>query len=146
MLPVYRYLSERIAQVVGTACDQRPCASVVVQFRKRYNNKLIFFDQASKALNYLLQTTEQPFIILTDMNLPGINGLEFQKKIEDNAYLRKKCIPFIFFTTTNNNKVVEQAYEQHVQGFFQKPSNFNELAETLNAIVDYWSRCLHPNK
>jgi CheY-like chemotaxis protein len=109
-------------------------------------NKIIFFEEAPQALIYLLQTTEQPFLILTDMNLPGINGLEFQKKIQDNEYLRRKCIPFIFFTTTNNRKVVEQAYDQQVQGFFQKPANFNELAEILRFIVDYWSRCLHPNK
>ena len=108
-------------------------------------NELIFFDKAQPAYNFLLVTTKQPFLIITDMNLPGMNGLEFQKKICENEYLRRKSIPFIFFSTTDNPYTVNKAYDNVVQGYFHKPSQFDDLKETLESIMAYWKRCLHPN-
>ena len=108
-------------------------------------NEIIFFNKAQPAFDFLLKTEKQPFMIITDMNLPGMNGLEFQKKVHDNEYLRKKSIPFIFFSTTDNPYTVNEAYQRVVQGYFHKPSQFADLKEILEYIIGYWKRCLHPN-
>jgi CheY-like chemotaxis protein len=108
-------------------------------------NELIIFTDATKALDFLLVTPKQPFLILSDINLPGMNGLTFRSVIQQNEYLKSKSIPFIFFTTGTSKQQVKAAYDLTVQGFFIKPSSFIELQSRLKAIVDYWSSCLHPN-
>ena len=108
-------------------------------------NELIIFTDATKALDFLLVTPKQPFLILSDINLPGMNGLIFRSVIQQNEYLKSKSIPFIFFTTGTSKQQVKAAYDLTVQGFFIKPSSFIVLQLQLKAIVDYWSSCLHPN-
>lgn len=106
---------------------------------------LKFFSSAEQALEYLMVTQEQPFLILTDLNLPGMDGLAFQQVFQQSAYLRSKCIPLIFFSTTDSPMIIKEAYTNILQGFFQKPSTFIGLKLTLLSITDYWERCLHPN-
>src|SRR5690349_12595475 len=74
-------------------------------------NELIFFTDASKALDFLLVTQKQPFLILSDINLPGMNGLAFRAVIQQNDYLRNKSIPFIFFTTGTSKLQIREAYD-----------------------------------
>ena len=108
-------------------------------------HELIFYTEASKALDFLLVTERQLFLIMSDMNLPGMNGLAFRTVIQQNQYLKEKSIPFVFFTTGTSKAQVKEAYELTVQGFFIKPASFNELRERLKLIVGYWSHCIHPN-
>ena len=108
-------------------------------------HELIFYTEATKALDFLLVTETQPFFILSDMNLPGMNGLAFRTVIQENEYLRLKSIPFIFFTTGTSKNQVKEAYDLTVQGFFIKPASFAELQQRLKLIVDYWTVCIHPN-
>ena len=108
-------------------------------------NELIIYTDASKALDFLLVTEKQPFLIFSDINLPGMNGLAFRAVIQQNQYLRDKSIPFVFFTTGTSKHQVREAYDLTVQGFFIKPSSFTDLQSRLKLIVDYWSTCLHPN-
>ena len=104
-----------------------------------------FFDNGQKALDYLLTTTEQPFLVLCDINMPLMNGLELQQIISKNEYLRKRAVPFVFLTTSANRDAVRIAYDQTVQGYFKKASSFEGIKEQLQLIVAYWKSCLHPN-
>jgi CheY-like chemotaxis protein len=107
-------------------------------------NLIQFFTSCLQAFEYLLNSIEKPFLIISDINLPVMTGLEFCKKIMENEFLRKKSIPFIFLTTTNDQKIVTKAYELFIQGFFVKPSSLIELKETIRSIVSYWSVCRNP--
>jgi len=110
------------------------------------SNELIFFAKCEKAFEFLKTSGIQPFIILSDVNLPEQNGLEFKRRIDEDSELRAKSIPFIFFSTSVDKKAVDTAYkEMTVQGFFQKKSNFEELKSLIKLIVDYWKQCRHPN-
>jgi len=111
----------------------------------KITNLIKFFNSCLHALDYLLSPVEKPFLIISDINLPAMTGLEMCKKIRQNEFLRMKTIPFVFLTTTHDQKVVTEAYEMNVQGFFVKPSNIKELKETIKMIVDYWKVCRHPN-
>ena len=107
-------------------------------------NPLKVFTNCDDALYFLMDTEQKPLIILCDINLPKVNGLQFRHKIMDSDFLKKKSIPFIFFTTTSKPQTVEEAYVMTVQGFFQKPSTLSDLKHTLKTIIDYWSLSLHP--
>jgi CheY-like chemotaxis protein len=107
-------------------------------------NIVKFFDTCLQALDYLFTTLERPFLIISDINLPIMTGLELWQKIKENELLRIKSIPFVFFTTASDHKVINQAYEMCVQGVFVKPTSVKELKEMMRIIVDYWKVCKHP--
>ena len=110
------------------------------------SNELRIFNNCIDAFNYLLETTEQPFIIFCDVNLPLLNGIEFKRKIDANDYLRKKSIPFVFYSTTVNQETVNEAYtKMTIQGFFRKKESFSEIKSNINTILEYWKECSHPN-
>ena len=109
------------------------------------SNDKRFFDNGQKALDYLLTTTERPFLIFCDINMPLMNGLELRETINENEYLRKKAVPFVFLTTSANQNAVRIAYDLTVQGYFKKASSFEGIKEQLQLTVAYWKNCLHPN-
>lgn len=108
-------------------------------------NDLIFFDDGEKLLHYLRTTPDQPFLIISDINVPRINGLEIRKFIQEDDFLRKKCIPFIFLSTSAGGKAIETAYDLTVQGYFVKQSRMAEIEHNLKLILDYWTTCRHPH-
>jgi CheY-like chemotaxis protein len=107
-------------------------------------NLIRFFDSCMNALNYLLTTIEKPFLIISDINLPAMTGLELCRRITENESLKIKTIPFVFLTTTSDQRVITQAYQMFVQGFFVKPGSIRELKEMMRMIVDYWKICRNP--
>lgn len=110
-----------------------------------YKNEIIFFGDGELALNYLTATEVEPFIIFSDINMPKLTGMELREKVHQNEDLRLKSIPYLFFSTVAEQENVIDAYSKSIQGFFIKPSNFNELKETIESIVGYWQRCVSPN-
>jgi CheY-like chemotaxis protein len=108
-------------------------------------NEILCFSGAREAIDYLFVTTARPFIILSDIRMQGMNGLEFRNAINANDMLRKKSIPFIFLTAALSQEIVDEAYDMTVQGFLSKPEDYTELRKVLGHVVDYWRCNLHPN-
>ena len=108
-------------------------------------NEIKFFDRAEDALQYLLTTEDQPFIILSDINMPGMGGLELQRQIQDDPYLCTKGIPFVFISTNASKVSVRHAHALSVQGYFEKPSNMSAIQKMLRILFDYWKLCKHIN-
>ena len=77
--------------------------------------------------------------------MPLLNGLELRAIINQNEQVRQKAIPFVFLTTTANPGTVRVAYDELVQGFYQKATTQARLKRQLGLIVEYWQTCLHPN-
>ncbi|MFL5809581.1 MAG: response regulator [Flavisolibacter sp.] len=107
-------------------------------------NILRFFDSCRKAFDYLLTTIEKPFLIISDINLPVMTGLELKQNINNNEFLRRKGIPFVFLSTTPENTVVTQAYETLPQGYFVKPSKLSDLKELIKLMCEYWRFSAQP--
>jgi len=124
--------------------DEREILQLIFQ-RLGVQNELKFFDNGQLILDYLIATPVKPFIIISDINLPLMNGLELRKAIDRNPVLRRKSIPFIFLSTTANKAVIEHAYEMTVQGFFVKQNTLKEMENRMRMILDYWANCLHPD-
>lgn len=119
-------------------------ASILEELKVK--NKLVWLETTDAALEYLSSGNTQPFLIFSDINLPGKNGLDLKKKIDGNPHLRKKSIPFIFYSTSSGQQDVNEAYTQMtIQGFFRKANEYDKMKEMIKLIIDYWSVCLHPN-
>ena len=110
-----------------------------------FPNKRIYFPDGLAALEYLSNDTSAPFIILSDINMPRLNGVELRHKLQTDARLSLKCIPYLFFSTAVNQKIVMEAYSTSAQGFFVKQTSFDDLFDTIKVIVEYWKKCAAPN-
>ncbi|HZH65090.1 MAG TPA: response regulator [Flavisolibacter sp.] len=114
--------------------------------RLDYPNEVLFYADGNEALEYLNRDDTQPFLVLSDINMPKIDGFELRNKIFCNEQLQTKCIPYLFFTTGANKKSVIDAYAMSVQGFFIKPNSIAALENTIRKIVEYWQECIAPSE
>lgn len=101
--------------------------------------------EALKLLNHWQSheiTRLKNLLILLDLNMPKMNGLEFLKLLRSNSQFSK--IPVIILTTSNQQKDLVAAYDLNVAGYLVKPMEFQTFVETMNALIRYWSICEMP--
>lgn len=111
-----------------------------------YPYEVVFFTDGYLALDFIEKTDVQPFLILSDINMPKIDGFELKRKIHNNEELKVRCIPYLFFTTGVNRQAVYDAYSMSAQGFFIKPNSIAGLQNTIRKIVEYWQECYSPSQ
>ena len=126
--------------------DDEDDQELMVEIFKRlgYANKIIYFQDGNDALNYLNRSEVQPFLILSDINMPRLNGFELRNKIFTDDQLQTKCIPYLFFTTAANKKSVMDAYSMSVQGFFVKPTSIHAQENTIKKMLSTGRNVLLP--
>ena len=110
-----------------------------------YPNIVRYFNDGESALEYLNRTDVIPFLILSDINMPILDGFALRDKVKMDAKLQVKCIPYLFFTTASDQKIIIDAYSKSVQGFFIKPNTLAKLEKTIRVIMEYWGLCASPN-
>jgi CheY-like chemotaxis protein len=109
------------------------------------SDSLLFFYDGHALLKYLKSAETPPFMILCDINMPHIDGLDLRAVIWNDGELKKISIPFIFFSTAASRSQIQKAYDLTVQGFFLKGNSMAETVRKLRLILDYWKECKHPN-
>jgi CheY-like chemotaxis protein len=107
---------------------------------------VVVFANGQTALDYLMTTTQLPFLIISEISMPGMSGIELRQQIDRDPGLRKKCIPFVFMTHPVEEEVVEEAYELTIQGLFEKKASYAAWKAQLAAIIAYWTACHHPKR
>jgi len=71
-----------------------------------YPNELLFFQDGQTALDFLNASDVIPFLILSDINMPKLDGFALRNKIKTDADLQLKCIPYLFFSTASTQKAI----------------------------------------
>jgi CheY-like chemotaxis protein len=130
--------------IIEDDADDQALLTDVFQ-KLQYSNQVLFFTDGQEALTHIGKSDVMPFLILSDINMPRLNGFELRKKLKTDAALQIKCIPYLFFSTALDQRAVIDAYSMSVQGFFIKPHSMTELEETISVIVEYWKKCAAPN-
>jgi len=77
-----------------------------------------------------------PDMILLDINLPKINGLELLKTIKSNITL--KHIPVVMLTTSTAEKDIFEAYDNYVNCYLQKPIDLSQFMDLIRKIENFW--------
>lgn len=79
-----------------------------------------------------------PHLILLDLNLPGVNGLQILKVIKQHK--KYKVIPVIILTTSQRQSQIKQAYKNHANTYISKPIDIQQFQRLLQVINQYWLR------
>lgn len=99
---------------------------------------LVHSHNGEEALEYLRdESNRKPDIILLDLHMPKINGIEFLKIVKSEPVLRR--IPVIMLTTSQDQQDIEECFAFNVAGYIIKPLDDKELAESIKTVVLYWS-------
>ena len=102
------------------------------------------FLDGQSALDYLLHRNEfqsvnqapRPKLILLDLRLPRVDGIEVLKIIKNDEAL--KAIPVVVLTTSDAEKDVARAYYNHTNSYLVKPVGFEEFKNLMNDMGLYW--------
>ncbi|HHP7231276.1 MAG TPA: response regulator [Xenococcaceae cyanobacterium] len=81
-------------------------------------------------------------LILLDLNMPKMNGLEFLQELRADAQL--KYTPVIVLTTSDEDRDRVEAYNFNVAGYILKPVTFVKFAEAIDTLNRYWTLCEMP--
>ena len=91
-----------------------------------------------EALEYLRNTdNEMPCIVLLDLNMPKMNGIEFLKIIKADEKLKQ--IPIIVLTTSKEDCDVVESFELSVAGYMIKPVDYKQFLESMRTLHSYWT-------
>lgn len=101
------------------------------------NHTIIEANNGNDALKILEQKNKLPDIILLDLNMPKINGIEFLSILKNDDKL--KYIPTIILTTSNNKKDLLECYKIGISGYILKPLKYEEYMSKIEKVLSYWS-------
>ncbi len=102
-----------------------------------HKHKIIEANNGEDALQLLEQKDNLPDIILLDLNMPKINGVEFLKILKGDN--RLQYIPTIILTTSNNQKDLLECYKAGIAGYVLKPLKYEHYIEKIEKLLAYWS-------
>ncbi|MBI5179652.1 MAG: response regulator [Nitrospinae bacterium] len=89
------------------------------------------------------ETSPRPGIILLDLNMPVMNGIEFLKAVKADEEL--KSIPVVVLTTSKEENDRFASYNLGIAGYIVKPVEFDKFVEAIKTIKMYWSLCQLPH-
>lgn len=108
-------------------------------------NRLLLAGNGEDALQYLREPNgDRPCIILLDLNMPKMNGLEFLQVLKQDTILKK--IPVIVLTTSKNEQDKLESFRLGVAGYMIKPVDYQQFVEVVRAINLYWTLSEMPDE
>jgi CheY-like chemotaxis protein len=110
----------------------------------RIANKVLHFLDGQSALDYLYQRgefakstdAERPHVILLDLRLPRVDGMEVLKTIKEDEELKR--IPVVVLTTSEAERDVAKAYHYHANSYLVKPVGFEDFRNLMDDLGFYW--------
>ena len=104
----------------------------------RVTNALVHLINGEEALEYLRsEGNEEPCVILLDLNMPRMNGIEFLEIIKADKTLKK--IPIVVLTTSGNEKDIIESFKFNVAGYIVKPADYEKFVRAIRIITEYWT-------
>lgn len=126
--------------------DNRNDAEMAMRALKKNNlsNRVLIVEDGEEALDFIFakgkfagrDKSTRPRIILLDLKLPKIDGLEVLKKIKSNE--QTKIIPVIVLTSSKEETDVIRSYQLGVNSYIVKPVDFNKFVEAIKEVGLYW--------
>jgi len=141
-------MKEKLVNILLVEDDEIDVMNVKRAFKKNHIlNPLFVAENGLEALNMLSgdNNVEQipfPRIILLDLNMPKMGGIEFLRRIRQED--RFKSISVFIMTTSNEDRDKIEAYKLNVAGYIIKPLSINSFVQSVSILNNYWSLCEYP--
>jgi len=104
---------------------------------------VVHVTNGEEALEYLRsEVNKRPCLILLDLNMPKMNGIEFLKEVKNDPLLRR--IPIVVLTTSSEDDDILGTFQYSVAGYMLKPIDYREFVDTIHTITKYWSLSVLP--
>lgn len=101
-------------------------------------NRLVHLENGEEAVSYLRDPeSEKPCIILLDLNMPIMNGIEFLQVVKHDDYLKR--IPVVVLTTSEEQQDKVNSFNMGVAGYMAKPVDYRQFVEVMRSIDAYWT-------
>ena len=101
-------------------------------------NRLDHVENGEEALDYLCDSgKERPCLILLDLNMPVMNGIEFLQAVKRAPELR--LFPVVVLTTSDEQKDKVETFDLGVAGYMRKPVDYRQFVEIIRTIDAYWT-------
>lgn len=92
--------------------------------------------EAMRMLDRYVETQQKPKLILLDLNLPGLSGIDLLKKIKEIPYF--KYVPVILFSTSDDPIDVKRSLEFGANAYLTKPDGYTNLITCIQSLYDFW--------
>jgi len=112
--------------------------------RSGVNNPIVPFTNGTDAVRYLfgrdgsgLERKGEALLILLDLNLPDMGGIEILQRVKENKYL--KATPVVVLTTTDDSQEIKRCYELGCNVYITKPVNYESFANAIRQLGLFFS-------
>ncbi|MCE2740220.1 MAG: response regulator [Sphingobacteriales bacterium] len=143
-------MGDKMVNILLVEDDEIDVMNVKRAFKKNnVTNPLYVCNNGLEALQFLRgerdpSITENPQIILLDLNMPKMGGIEFLREIRKDEKLKK--ISVFIMTTSNEDKDKLDAYDLNVAGYILKPLSMERFIEAVSTLNNYWKLCEYPER
>ena len=109
---------------------------------QKIGNEVYTADSGEEAMDFLYQRGKysdcapQPDLILLDLNMPGMGGKEFLRRIKEDE--KMKSIPVIILTSSDSDDDILDTYNLHASGYVKKPVKLEDFKRVMKQINEYW--------
>lgn len=141
-----RICIDHITKFIMLIEDDPDHAELIIRSTEKHpiRNQILHFVDGQSALDYLLRRDRfsdpafnpRPHVILLDLHLPGINGIDILRAIKESDEL--KSIPVIMLTTSAAEHDMRCAYDHHANSYLVKPLGAEEFKELMDVLYFYW--------
>ncbi|MFT5254017.1 MAG: CheY-like chemotaxis protein [Flavobacteriales bacterium] len=134
-------MSNRLINILLVEDDEVDVMNVQRAFAKNdIQNKLFVAGNGIEALELLDGVINPlPRIIILDINMPKMNGIEFLKVLREDEKLKNISV-FVMTTSNEDNDKIE-AYNLNVAGYILKPLSFEKFISSVSTLKSYWNLC-----
>lgn len=114
---------------------------------QRIANTPIVAGSAEEAIDYLMKNKKSeiapiPDLILLDLNMPGMGGKEFLRRVKSDRDL--EAIPVVILTTSDSDKDILETFKLQAAGYIKKPISLTDFQDVMRTLTDYWfTICRH---
>lgn len=138
-------MSEDTVEILLVEDNKRDADLTLRALKKRnLSNQVVWVKDGEEALEYLFANgryeersiKNKPKVVLLDLKMPKVDGLEVLKEIRTNDITKK--IPVVILTSSNEEKDIVQSYEYGVNSYIVKPVNFNKFLDAVADVGLYW--------
>ena len=109
------------------------------------NQPIVHLSNGEDALDYLQSSPDAgPSVILLDINMPRMNGLEFLQALRADQGLQS--LPVVVLTTSTNNHDIVKSFALNAAGYMIKPVDYQDFVRTIQTVRAYWQLSCCPGE